>query len=37
MAERRPYAMLLLAWAGVLIPLAWGVWMTAKKAVLLFQ
>ena len=26
-----------LCWAAVGIPLAWGVWMTVKKAMLLFQ
>ena len=28
--------LLVLSWAAVGLPLAWGVWMTVKKALLLF-
>jgi hypothetical protein len=28
--------LLVLSWAAVGVPLAWGVWMTVKKALLLF-
>lgn len=38
MPERRDQLLAAtLAWIGVLVPLGWGVWMTVKKALLLFR
>jgi hypothetical protein len=37
-AAARRYAWLVpLAWAAVWIPIAWGVWVTLQKAVVLFR
>ena len=36
-AERRSWGALLLAWALVLVPLAWGVLATVRKAWSLFS
>jgi MFS family permease len=35
--EAQPSWLIPIAWAAVWIPLAWGVWMTLQKAVLLFK
>ncbi|MFA4913322.1 MAG: MFS transporter, partial [Burkholderiaceae bacterium] len=32
-----PTAVVAFAWAAVGIPLAWGIWITLQKAVVLFQ
>ncbi len=38
MPERRgQWPMVIAAWLLVGIPLAWGIWMTLKKATLLFK
>jgi hypothetical protein len=38
-AESKPgqWIVVLLAWAAVGIPLLWGVWMTLRKAAVLFK
>lgn len=35
--SQTPQALVIAAWACVVIPLAWGVWITLQKAVVLFQ
>jgi hypothetical protein len=34
---RRHGLIVALAWAAVWIPIAWGVWMTLTKAIVLFK
>ncbi len=31
------WALVIISWLAVGLPLAWGVWMTVKKALLLFN
>ena len=35
--ERRQWPLVIVAWALVGIPLAWGIWMTLRKAMALFR
>ena len=32
-----PWGLVVLAWAAVGLPLLWGVWMTLRKAAVLFK
>jgi len=36
-ADRTPGALGIVAWLAVGIPLAWGVWITLEKALVLFR
>jgi hypothetical protein len=33
----KDWLLVILAWLGVAIPLAWGIWQTVKKAAVLFR
>jgi hypothetical protein len=35
-SKNQGWALVILAWLPVLIPLAWGIWQTVKKAAVLF-
>jgi hypothetical protein len=36
-SQRSSWAVVVLAWLPVTIPLLWGVWQTVKKAAVLFR
>jgi hypothetical protein len=36
MNKETPVTVVVLAWAAVVAPLAWGIWETLKKAAVLF-
>lgn len=36
-ASSGSWLLVAISWAAVSLPLAWGIWMTAKKALLLFS